>query len=208
MPSAAVRGTLATMADASDREILERCRRGPDEVARAAFRELYDRHFADVYRFAHRILGDADAAEDAAQETFVRLHRSLASVDPARALRPLVLTIAKNVAVDALRARAKRPKNVPEVEATAPPKARGASAVEKDAADEERRACVRAALDALAPEHRTILILRHVDGLKLEAIAEGASCTVRTARNRLRAAASLLGRELERRGLVPGEELP
>lgn len=201
MPATTEGATLATMSEPSDREALERCRRGTPDDARAAFREVYERHLEDVYRFAHRILGDAHAAEDAVQETFVRLHRALATVDSTRPLRPFVLTIAKNVAVDALRARAKRPKNLPEVEAKEP------SVVDKDAGSGERHEAVRNALAALAPEHRTILVLRHVEGLKLEAIADGASCTVRTARNRLRAAGALFGRELKRRGLLPGEVL-
>ena len=46
---------------------------------------------------------------------------------------------------------------------------------------------------------------RELRGVKLEEIAEGSSCTVRTVRNRLRAAAALLGRELKRRGIVTRE---
>lgn len=78
------------------------------------------------------------------------------------------------------------------------------SVVDEATTSEERRAVLES-LEALAPEHRSILLLRHVHELKLEEIAEGSSCTVRTVRNRLRAAGALLGRELKRRGIVSGE---
>ena len=59
---------------------------------------------------------------------------------------------------------------------------------------------------ALPPEHRTVLVLRHTHGLKLREVADALSCTPRTGRNRLRAAAILLQGELERRGIL-GEEV-
>jgi RNA polymerase sigma-70 factor (ECF subfamily) len=202
MPDGRGGATLAPVTELDDRIALERWRSGTAEVARAAFRQLYERYFDEVHRFVRRLLQDGHAADDAVQETFVRLHRGLATIDPARPLRPFVLTVARNVAIDALRARAKRPKELPEDERHEP------AVISEAASERERRAAIADALAALAPEHRSILVLRHVEGLKLEEIAEGASCTVRTARNRLRAAGALLGRELKRRGLAPEEGSP
>lgn len=51
-----------------------------------------------VFRLAWLLLGDADEAEDAAQETFLRAWRALARFDPARPLRPWLLSIAANLA--------------------------------------------------------------------------------------------------------------
>lgn len=165
----------------------------------AELREVYEQHFDEVWRLMARLLGDANAADDATQETFVRIHHALPTVDRSRPLRPWVLAIARNVAIDALRARAKGAKeNLDAVPA------RTGDAVQEASSNEERRA-VEGALEALAPEHRSILVLRHVHGLKLEEIADGSDCTVRTVRNRLRAAGALLGRELKRRGIVSGE---
>jgi RNA polymerase sigma-70 factor (ECF subfamily) len=51
-----------------------------------------------VFRLAWLLLGDADDADDIAQETFVRAWRALARFDPARPLRPWLLSIAANLA--------------------------------------------------------------------------------------------------------------
>ena len=84
----------------------------------------------------------------------------------------------------------------------------GADTVATDVAQNERRDLVHEALATLPPEHRSVVVLRYTHGLKQREIAEALSCTERTARNRLRAAAVLLERELRRRGVVtPREEV-
>ncbi|MBI3722471.1 sigma-70 family RNA polymerase sigma factor [bacterium] len=188
------------MADLSDSEAASRCKSGADPE-HAAFRTIYERHGPDVFRFLRRLLKERQAAEDALQETFVRLHRGFGGFDPERALRPYVFSVARNVAIDVLRARSKRERTEPLREGAAP----GEAPVVEGASRNESKAAVHESLAALAPEHRSILLLRHVHGLKLEEIADGLSCTVRTARNRLRAACVLLGRELKRRGIISEE---
>jgi RNA polymerase sigma-70 factor (ECF subfamily) len=184
----------------------EAAKGGPVPAAQASatlgavseLRRLYELHFDEVRRLHARLLGDGHAADDATQETFIRIHHALPTCDRERPLRPWILAIARNVAIDILRARAKAAK-MPQEEPAAP-----SMVVAEASASEERRA-VEDALAALAPEHRSILLLRHVHELKLEEIAEGSACTVRTVRNRLRAAGALLGRELKRRGIVSSE---
>lgn len=86
--------TLASMSEA-ERELILLCQRG-DDAARSGFRQLYELHFDEVRRFHERLLGDAHGADDATQETFVRLHRGLKTIDPERPLRPFVLAVARN----------------------------------------------------------------------------------------------------------------
>ena len=92
-------GAVGAMTEA---EAIRLCLAGGAE-AQAAFRFIYDRHAPDVFRFQMKVLRDAGLAEDSVQETFVRLHRGLGGFDPERPLRPWVLTIARNVAIDLLR---------------------------------------------------------------------------------------------------------
>lgn len=54
-------------------------------------------HQQAVFRFAYLLLGDADDAEDIAQETFLRAWNNLQRFDPARPLRPWLLSIAANL---------------------------------------------------------------------------------------------------------------
>ena len=77
-----------------------------DESVRTA----YDAHGPELYRFCRRMLGDSGQAQDAVQETFVRAWRSRERFDPAvGSLRTWFFAIARNVVIDALRARSSRP---------------------------------------------------------------------------------------------------
>lgn len=64
----------------------------------AAWEPLMLAHQQAVFRFAYLLLGDPDEAEDIAQETFLRAWNHLRRFDPARPLRPWLLSIASNLA--------------------------------------------------------------------------------------------------------------
>lgn len=189
---------MGVMTEVAEGELIARCLRSDPD----AFRLVYERFAPEVYRFVRRLLPDVDAAEDALQETFIRLHGALAQFDASRALRPYVFGIARNVAIAALR-RGDRVRKL-EGKGSGP---RERPAVPEQAASKEREGLVREALAALEAEHRAVLTLRFTHGLKLREIAEALSCTTRTVRNRLRAAGVLLERELRCRGVVPPEEV-
>jgi RNA polymerase sigma-70 factor (ECF subfamily) len=185
-----------------DEAILRRIVAG-DDPDHAGFRTLWERHAPEVLRFLRRMLNDDAAADDALQESFVRLHRALPGFDAARPLRPYLLAIARHAAISTLRRKQRAAKigTLGEEPADAgPPADRAATA--RDA-----RGRVQEALAALAPEHRAVVLLRLGHGLRLEEVARALDVTDRTVRNRLRAAAVLLERELRRRGLSR-EDLP
>ena len=71
-------------------------------VAIPPFEHFYEQHRAEVLRLLRRRLG-ADRAEDAFQETFLRALKAYRRLEHAEHLRAWVLTIAQNVALDALR---------------------------------------------------------------------------------------------------------
>lgn len=77
-----------------DIELISRVRQG-DEAAWAA---LVTQHQQPAFRLAYLLLGDADEAEDAAQEAFIRAFRALRSFDPTRPVQPWLLRIVANVA--------------------------------------------------------------------------------------------------------------
>lgn len=74
----------------------------------SAFALLVHRHERDLFRFLRRFCGDASAAEDVFQETFLQVHQSAGTFDPTKHFRPWLFTIAANKARDMLRARARR----------------------------------------------------------------------------------------------------
>src|SRR4051812_15643734 len=113
--------TLDAVTELEEREAVLLCQSGKDDAARSGFRRIYERYFEEVHRFLERLLSDQHAAEDATQECFVRLHRALKTLDGERPLRPYVLAVARNVAIDVLRARQKGVKLLGEGEDVAAP---------------------------------------------------------------------------------------
>lgn len=123
-----------------------------------AFRRIHPQ----LVRYLHRLTGDLDAAEDAAQEAFVRLtHETLDEAE----VRPWLFTVATNLVRD----RARKADRHRRLEVHVP---RPLSAVSPDVAAErsERVARVRAALDALPERDRTMLLMRE-EGFHYQEIA-------------------------------------
>jgi RNA polymerase sigma-70 factor (ECF subfamily) len=83
-----------------ERDFVERACAG-DETA---YEWIVREHQESVFRLAYLFLGDADEAEDAAQETFIRAYRMLKTFDTTRPLRPWLLRIAANLANNRRRA--------------------------------------------------------------------------------------------------------
>jgi RNA polymerase sigma-70 factor, ECF subfamily len=94
----------------SDAELMADLVAGADDALGA----LYDRHANAIFRVAFRLLGDRGQAEDVLQETILALWNRAETYDPSLAsLAAWLLTIARNRAVDRLRARARRPASTP-----------------------------------------------------------------------------------------------
>jgi RNA polymerase sigma-70 factor, ECF subfamily len=101
-PGAAARLGSPAMRRDPDGDLVVRIARGD----RAAFEALYRRYVRSVYALALRRLGDPQSAEDAAQEAFAAVWRSARTYRPERgAAAPWLYSIARNAAVDRLRAR-------------------------------------------------------------------------------------------------------
>ena len=127
----------------------------------------YDRVFERVYpalfRYLHRMTGDADAAEDAAQEAFVRLtEHSL----PEEEARPWLFTVATNLIRDRARKASRHRRLEPHV-----PTPRAPVGPEVSTERKERIAMVRKALGELAERDQTMLLMRE-EGFKYAEIAE------------------------------------
>lgn len=129
------------------------------------FAEVYPR----LFRYGHRLTGDADAAHDLAQEAFVRLWRHQVVGEPA-ALRVWLFKVATHLARDRARVTANRLRLLERnPSAAAAPSAGAGPDVALERAEEVR--AVRKALDALAPRDREILLMRE-EGFSYREIAE------------------------------------
>ena len=157
----------------SDEELAAAASRGSEE----AFRELVERFERPVYGLVLRIVRRNDLAEDLAQETFVKAWKALGRFDPSRKFSSWLFKIAHNSALDALRRRGEEALSLdapaaegePARELPADPRA------ENPLARTTFRAAGRAlevALAELRPQYREILVLRFVEGLAYDEIAE------------------------------------
>jgi RNA polymerase sigma factor (sigma-70 family) len=123
-------------------------------VAIPPFERFYEEHRADVLRLLRRRLGN-QRAEDAFQETFLRALRAYDRLDHGEQLRAWVLTIAQNVALDALR----RTRVTEELAETAVHDAAPAYAE------------LAELTDGLGPKERAAVVLRYGYDLSYEQIA-------------------------------------
>ena len=127
--------------------------------SRSAAEALFQRHWPACWRAAYALTGSPVAADDVAQEAFVRAFAALGRFDRNRPFRPWLQRIAINHALDLLRRERAR------VQLTE-------TAIAVDPTDEiGPDSDLRCALSQLAPERRTVLVLRYVLGYSPPEIA-------------------------------------
>ncbi len=160
-----------------DDDVVEGFRRGDDEAVRLVYRE-YGRL---VYAVAHRVLGQRELAEEAAQQAFVQAWRGAASFEGARPLGPWLATIARRVAIDIHRREARRATGaLDDVPAdhgaliTLPP---SADAIHDTWA-------VRQAVDDLPADEHEVVRLQHLEGFTHSEIAERLGVPIGTVKSR------------------------
>jgi RNA polymerase sigma-70 factor (ECF subfamily) len=139
-------------------ETLELCRRG--DVS--AYRQIYDRYAGPLYRTAFRMLGRGQEAEDAVQETFLKLYRGIGGFKSGARFSTYLFRILINACLDAIRKR--------------PPEGYSASsgldsAIPLGSSSPETRYTIGQALDSLPPRMKASFVLYAVEGLSYEEIA-------------------------------------
>jgi RNA polymerase sigma-70 factor, ECF subfamily len=162
----------------------------------AFIRALYAEHGGALLRYAlHLTGGDRQRAEDLVQETIVRAWRHPEALAD-RPARPWLFAVARNLAVDAYRARQSRP---PEV---------GQAAFDTlPAQDDADRAleswAVAEALASLRPDHRTVIVETYYRGCSVAEAAATLGIPAGTVKSRTYYALKALKLALEERGLTP-----
>lgn len=154
----------------------------------AAFTMLVDRHSPACLRFARRMLGSREDAEDAAQEAFVRAHRALARYDGRTSFRTWLMSILVNRCRTALLQRHRRTKRVVLDEAALDQ----APALGGEGSDLELRDAIERALAQLEPGQREAFLLKHVEQLTYEEMAEATGAGVSALKMRVQRACDRL----------------
>ena len=166
----------------SDHELVDLCNRGSRDEAVGAFETLYRRHRDYVTRVALRFGADREAAVDVLQETFLYLLKKFPPAGEGLVLtaqlRSLLYPVAKNLTLSSLRQR----------ERTDTPEEFDPDRLPAPGADdplEHDPARLSSALSRLSPERREVLLLRFVDDMSLQDIADVLSIPLGTVKSRL-----------------------
>jgi RNA polymerase sigma-70 factor (ECF subfamily) len=153
----------------------------------AAFTLLVDRHAAACTRFAMRMLGNREDAEDATQESFLRAYRSLARYEERQAFRTWLFQILVNRCRTAAVRRQRRQRMFLVDDSAV------ASASVRPLADStELRAELQRAIGTLDPEQREAFLLKHVEQLSYDEMAEATGVGVSALKMRVKRACDRL----------------
>ncbi|HMN29510.1 MAG TPA: sigma-70 family RNA polymerase sigma factor [Caldilineaceae bacterium] len=152
--------------------------------SKPAFSHLVDAYQRPVYNLTYRMLGNAQEAEDAAQETFLRAYARLGQYDSSHKFSTWILSIANHHCIDRLRKRRSGQVSIDDnpvlqnLEEESPQP-------EMSVLDQEQAVELQELIKKLEPEYRTPLILRYWEDYSYEQIAEVMGLTVAAVKSRL-----------------------
>ena len=165
----------------------------------AAFAEIVRRYQRAVHRIAYGLTRNAGEADDLAQETFVRAYQAIGRFRVGEPLYPWLARIASNQALSLLRSRRRKPETPLEPLIEAGRQWGAEDDPTQGVADRERRRHLQQAMAELTPEHQAVLVLRGVEDLSYEEIADTLKIPVGTVMSRLSRARQELKAKLDAR---------
>lgn len=190
--------TPTTNPDDTDQELVRRVQAGDQ----TAFNLLVLKYQHRVLKLVGRFVNDAAEAEDVAQEAFLKAYRALASFRGDSAFYTWLYRIAINTAKNALVSQRRRPVDF-DLDLQDPDQYdRQAKLKEADTPEgvlltDEIRAVVEEAMEQLPEDLRTAIVLRELEGLSYEEIAEAMDCPVGTVRSRIFRAREAIDKKLK-----------
>jgi RNA polymerase sigma factor (sigma-70 family) len=173
-----------------DDGFIERAKRGDVD----AFGEIVTRYQALAQRTAYVILRDPDAAQDVTQEAFVKAYRAIGRFRPGAPIRPWLLRIVANEAINRAKAGSRHPTlalSVAEARAADP-----AASPEAQALAAERREMVINALNEMKEDDRIVIAYRYFFDLSEVEMADALDIAPGTVKSRLSRAMARLREQL------------
>ncbi len=192
-------GSSRSTEAASDHELIAAIRDG-DEVA---FQEIVRRYRNPITNFVYRMIDDYDRSVELAQETFIRIFTSASRYQANYSFSTYIYRIASNLAISELRRRKRRRfvslfspfvNDDGETVEIDPPDL--APRIDETMIEDERRCAVARAITSLPEKYRSALVLRDVEGLSYDQIAEVLSLSEGTVKSRINRARNLLKEKL------------
>lgn len=187
-PSTEANGRAPSYPAVDDHELVLAARKGD----RDAFRSLFERYHRRAYALALGVLRHPDDALDVVQDAFVKAHKYLDKFEGNSSFYTWLYRIVMNLAIDHLRKhRRVKPVELDEakledahVEESLLPRILGGNPG-RALLDKEIRRRLDAALDELSDNHRAVLVMRELEGLSYEEMAQAMGCSKGTIMSRL-----------------------
>jgi len=181
-----------------------------------AFEEMVERYQHRLVAVLHHLVGNAEEAEDLAQEVFLRVYRARKKYRARCKFSTWLFTIANNLALNALRSRQRKPVVPLNVRDSGPLGPRPAEQLVIDSGhqpaqrlqQEELAAVIRQALDGLNERQRMAVLLNKFEDMDYAGIAEGMGLTTKAVKSLLCRARSNLRTALQNYIYMDGEPIP
>lgn len=158
-----------------------------------AFSELVETYQKPVYNLCYRMLGTAEDAEDASQETFLRVYKSMRRYDNSRPFSTWLLSIAAHYCIDQIRRRRLSIVSIEELPVPDVPDV--SPGLETTVGRNEERRRIRKLLDTLAPTDRAAVIMYYWYDFSYDEICQALSLSVSAVKSRLHRARRAMAEE-------------
>jgi RNA polymerase sigma-70 factor, ECF subfamily len=182
-----------------DRELILRAQKGDQ----AAFRRLVERHQRRAFAIAMGLVRDENDARELVQDAFLRVYRNLNSFQGGSSFFTWLYRIVTNLAIDLMRKPGRRDAELVDGQAASDEPTDFPLVSRIDGADpidvmrrREIASRIQAALDALPPYHRGVILMREVEGMSYEEMAVAMGVSKGTIMSRLFHARQKLQRAL------------
>jgi RNA polymerase sigma-70 factor (ECF subfamily) len=179
-------------------DLIRRCLEGDTD----RFSLLVERYKAMMYSIAYRMLGDQDAANDMAQESFISAYTGLRNFQYGSKFSTWLYQILMNKCRDYLRSG----KNKVSVDDIAELRTDPGDTPEQSAQAHQLRDAVQKALDGLPPDYREVIVLKHIEELDYDEISKILGASVTALKVRAHRGREMLRKILEQAGVNDEQE--
>jgi RNA polymerase sigma-70 factor (ECF subfamily) len=191
LENSSIRSNEAAVDDVDDLELVDRARAGDSE----AFRGLFERYHRRAFSLACGVVRNRDDALDVVQEAFIKAHKHIGKFEGTSSFYTWLYRIVMNLAIDHIR-RSKRARNVELNDALGHSESDSVGGESllprilddhpgKSLARKEMREHIGTALGELSDNHRAVLVMRELEGLSYEEMAQAMGCSKGTIMSRL-----------------------
>ena len=174
------------MKDVSDNIIIE-----ASEGSIESFESIYNAYSVFVYNVAFRVVHNIDEAQEVTQEVFLTVYRKLKSFKFKSSFKTWIYRITVNLAINYAKKRAKEQKRTVEYDDKKESN-KAIDSIGENIEREQQEKVIATLLESLNPDQRACVVLRSIEGLSYQEIAESLNININTVRSRLKRAREIL----------------